>query len=97
MGAGKLRIDVERFSKMSHPLQQLSVLCQRGAKIVVHLGKIRHEIESLLIVTDGLPQPSRSGESVAEIVMGLGVGWLDLQSLLILGNCSLGSASLIKH
>ena len=56
------------------------------AEILARLDGTRFDFQGLAVVGDGLVEPSASGQSVAQVVVGLGEVGLDFQGLLVLGD-----------
>ena len=50
------------------------------------LGVVGLDFQGLLVLGDGLVEPSAAGQGNAEVVVGLGVVGVDFQRLLVIGD-----------
>src|SRR5438034_8586098 len=68
---------------MFYRLGQLALLSERSAPVVVGVGRVRLNLQDLLVMFDRRGQLALPSEQSTPVVVGVGRGRLDAQGLLV--------------
>lgn len=63
-----------------------SLQLQRGAQVVLRVGKIRIQFQGLLVLSNRVIKKSFAGQGVAEAAVCSGLGWIELYRRPVFGN-----------